>query len=404
MIEENSMTITASTLEDQIREADAQHVLGTYGRAPFVLSHGSGITLTDTEGRSYLDFGAGIAVNALGQADLEIAAAVQAQIATLGHVSNLYLSAPQAELAAMLCEKSFADKVFFCNSGAEANEAAIKFARKYARTIQADKTQVVAFTGGFHGRTIGALAITAREQYQAPFQPLMPDVCILPFNDIDAAVSAINPNTCAVFVEPVQGEGGVVPATQEFIQALRGKCDQVGALLVFDEVQCGLGRTGKLWAYEHFGVQPDIMTLAKALGGGLPMGAVLLTDEVAQCIEVGDHGSTFGGGPVVAAAAKVVLSRVSDPAMLDHVAAMGTLLKQRLTDLQSPHIIAIRGLGLMIGVELDREAKSIIEAGYQHGIIVLSAGPNVVRLLPPLIVTEFHIEQFISIFKTILEA
>jgi acetylornithine/N-succinyldiaminopimelate aminotransferase len=398
------MTITASTLEDQIQEADQQHVLGTYARAPFVLSHGSGMMLTDTEGRSYLDFGAGIAVNALGQADPEIATAVQAQIATLGHVSNLYLSAPQAELATMLCEKSFADKVFFCNSGAEANEAAIKFARKYGRTIQPDKTQVVAFTGGFHGRTIGALAITARQQYQAPFQPLMPDVCILPFNDIDAAVSTIGPNTCAVFVEPVQGEGGLIPATGEFMQALRDQCDQVGALLVFDEVQCGLGRTGKLWAYEHFGVQPDIMTLAKALGGGLPMGAVLLTDQVARCIEAGDHGSTFGGGPVVAAAAKVVVSRVSDPVMLEHVTAMGALLKQRLAELQSLHITAIRGMGLMLGVELDFEAKLVIEAGYQQGIILLSAGQNVLRLLPPLIVTEADIEQFISTLKTILEA
>jgi predicted acetylornithine/succinylornithine family transaminase len=404
MMEENTMMIGLSTLEDQIWEQDAQHVLGTYARAPFVLSHGSGMTLTDTEGRDYLDFGAGIAVNTLGHADPEIAAAVQAQMAQLGHVSNLYLTAPQAELALMLCELSFADKVFFCNSGAEANEAAIKFARRYGRTIQPNKTQIVAFTGGFHGRTIGALAITAREQYQAPFQPLMPDVRILPFNDIDAAVNAISPNTCAVFVEPMQGEGGVIPASQEFMQALRDQCDRAGALLVLDEVQCGLGRTGKLWAYEHSGVQPDIMTLAKALGGGLPMGAVLLTDRVAQCIEAGDHGSTFGGGPVVAAAAKVVLRRVSDPGMLAHVTEMGSLLIQRLTELQSTHIKAIRGLGLMIGIELDCEAKPIIEAGYEHGIILLSAGSNVLRLLPPLIVSEADIEQFISIFKTILEA
>lgn len=393
---------TISEVAD-IKSIDAEHVLGTYARAPFVLSHGSGMTLYDTEGRSYLDFGAGIAVNALGHADPEIMAAVQTQMATLGHTSNLYSTAPQAELAAMLCDLSFADKVYFCNSGAEAIEAAIKIARKYGRVIHfPNKTEIVAFTGGFHGRTIGSLALTAREKYQAPFRPLMPDVVFAPFNNIEAAEKLIGPQTCAVVVEPVQGEGGIHVASSEFLEGLRILCNRFGALLVFDEIQCGLGRTGKLWAYQHFGIEPDIMTLAKALGGGLPMGAALMTQRVADVMEVGDHGSTFAGGPVVAKASQVMLKRVSDPAMLAHVTAMGDLLARGLARIASPHIKAVRSLGLMAGIELDREVKPLIEAGYQNGVILLNAGPNVLRLLPPLIVGESEIEQLISVLTRVL--
>lgn len=393
--------ITLETTD--VRQKDSGYVLGTYARAPFVLSHGSGMMLYDTEGRSYLDFGAGIAVNALGHADPEIVAVVQAQMSTLGHTSNLYVTEPQAELAAMLCVLSFADKVYFCNSGAEANEAAIKFARKYARAVHSPaKSEIVAFTGGFHGRTIGSLALTPRERYQAPFRPLMPGVAFAPFNDIEAAEKLIGPQTCAVFVEPVQGEGGINVASPEFLESLRILCNRFGALLVFDEIQCGLGRTGKLWAYEHFGVEPDIMTLAKALGGGLPMGATLLTQKVADVMEAGDHGSTFAGGPVVARAAQVVLRRVGDPGMLAHVTAMGGLLTQRLTEIASPHIKAVRSLGLMVGVEMDREVRPLIVAGYQNGVILLNAGPNVLRLLPPLIVGEHEIEQLVTILNRIL--
>lgn len=393
---------TISEAED-VKMMDREHVLGTYARAPFVLSHGSGMMLYDTEGRSYLDFGAGIAVCALGHADSEIAAAVQAQMSTLGHTSNLFLSAPQAELASMLCDLSFADKVFFCNSGAEAIEAAIKIARKYARVIHApSKTEILAFTGGFHGRTVGSLALTAREKYQAPFRPLMPGVTFAPFNNIESAEKLIGPQTCAVFVEPVQGEGGIHVASPEFLERLRILCDRFGALLVFDEIQCGLGRTGKLWAYQHFGVEPDLMTLAKALGGGLPMGAALMTQRVADVMEVGDHGSTFAGGPVVSKAAQVVLRRVSDPDMLAHVSAMGELLTDGLCQLKSSHIRGVRSIGLMVGVEMEEEVKPLIEAGYQNGVILLNAGPKVLRLLPPLIVGESEIEQLITILTRIL--
>ncbi|HEC23629.1 MAG TPA: aspartate aminotransferase family protein [Chloroflexi bacterium] len=387
-----------------IQEKEASFVLHTYNRAPFVLVRGQGMTLTDSEGKTYLDFTSGIAVNALGHADPEIVAAVQEQVAQLSHVCNLYHTAPHAELAGMLCELSFADKVYFCNSGGEAVEAAIKFARKYARVVHGPgKTGIVAFSGGFHGRTAGALAITAREKYQAPFRPLMPGASFAPFNDLEAAGKLIGPETCAVFVEPVQGEGGVHIAHPEFLRGLRRLCDRYGALLVFDEIQCGLGRTGRLWAYEHAGVEPDMMTLAKALGGGLPIGATLLTDRVAEVIEPGDHGSTFAGGPVVCRAAQVVLRRVSDPALLEHVSAMGDLLVKRLGELNSPRIREIRGLGLMIGIEMDGEVMPLLEAGYERGVLLLNAGPNVLRLLPPYIVTEAEIDRLMDILAEIIE-
>jgi len=384
-------------------EKTAQYVLNTYARAPFVLERGQGAMLTDSDGKTYLDFAAGISVNALGHADAELVAAVSEQMARLGHVCNLYHSTPHADLAEMLCQRSFADKVYFCNSGTEAVEAAIKFARKSAReTFGPGKTDLVAFTGSFHGRTAGALALTAREKYQAPFRPLLPGVSFAPFNDSAAAEKLIGPGTCAVFVEPVQGEGGIHAATPEFLATLRALCDRHGALLVFDEIQCGMGRTGKLWAHEHFGVQPDMMTLAKALGGGLPIGATLLTDRVASALAPGDHGSTFAGGPVVCRAAQVVLRRVGDPAFLARVTALGARLMERLRDLHSPHLPEVRGLGLMVGVEMDIEVAPLIQAGYAHGVIMINAGPKVLRLLPPLIVEEAHIDQFAEVLGTIL--
>jgi len=359
--------------------------------------------LYDTEGNCYLDFTSGIGVNSLGHADPEITAAVVEQIGQLSHVCNLYYSAPQAELAEALCRLSFADKVYFANSGAEAIEAAIKFARKYARTVYGPgKTEIVAFTGAFHGRTAGALALTPREKYQAPFRPLMPGVKYAPFNDLEAAQKVIGPETCAVFVETVQGEGGIYPASAAFLQGLRDICDRYGALLVFDEIQCGMGRTGKLWAYEHMGIEPDMMTLAKALGGGLPIGATLLTDRVAEAMQVGDHGSTFAGGPVVCRAAQVVLNRVSTPTFLSHVHQMGQLLIDRLHEVHSPHIQDVRGLGLMVGIEMDIEVAPLIKAGFAHGLMMLNAGTHILRLLPPLIIEDSHIDQFISVFETIL--
>ncbi|NLE49906.1 MAG: aspartate aminotransferase family protein [Chloroflexi bacterium] len=389
-------------VSEVIEKSDA-YVLGTYVRAPFVLARGEGMWVYDTDGRAFLDFGAGISVNNLGHCDPGIAAAIAQQAAQLSHICNLYHHAPQAELAEALCTTSFADKVYFANSGAEAIEAAIKFARKYALVTHGPgKTGIVTFQGAFHGRTAGALALTPKERYQAPFRPLMPGVTYAPFNDCDAAREAIGPDTCAVFVEPVQGEGGIHPADPSFLRALRDACDEVGALLVFDEIQCGVGRTGTLWAYEQTEVTPDMLTAAKALGGGLPIGVTLLRERVAAVVEPGDHGSTFAGGPVVCRAALEVLARVSDPAFLAHVRAMATELIERLHALDSPHIVAIRGQGLMIGVELDIEAAPIIEAGWVRGVLLLNAGTHVLRLLPPLIVEPEHIDTLIGTLSDIL--
>jgi acetylornithine/N-succinyldiaminopimelate aminotransferase len=386
-----------------IQEKEAQYVLHTYNRAPFALVRGEGMTVFDDTGKSYLDFMSGISVNALGHCDREIVMAVQEQIAQLSHVCNLYHTAPHAELAEALCQLSFADKVYFCNSGGEAVEGAIKFARKYARVIHGPgKTGIVAFSGAFHGRTAGALALTPREGYQAPFRPLMPGVHYAPFNDVAAAEKVIGPETCAVFVEPVQGEGGIRPADPAFLRALREICDHYGALLVFDEIQCGLGRTGTLWAHEEAGVAPDMMTLAKTLGGGLPIGATLLTDQVAAVMAPGDHGSTFAGGPVVCRAAQVVLRRASDPATLAHVRAMGDLMLARLAGLESPHVVEVRGRGLMIGIELDVEVIPLLKAGYEQGVLLLNAGPNVLRLLPPYIVGEAEIDRLMEALDAIL--
>ncbi len=282
----------------QVISLENEHIVQTYKRAPMVLDHGQGMYVYDTDGKPYLDFVAGIAVQALGHSDPGVVAAIAEQAGKLIHTSNLFYTEPGPRLAGQLCELSFADRVFFSNSGSEANETAIKFARKFAKATSENpaKTQIVCFDHAFHGRTMGALALTPKEAYQAPFRPLMPDVIVAPFNQIEGLDVIITDQTCAVFVEPVQGEGGVHPAAPEFLKALREHCDRVGALLIFDEVQCGVGRTGDLWAHTASGVTPDVMILAKPLAGGLPIGAVLCTERVAGVMKPGDHGSTFAGG------------------------------------------------------------------------------------------------------------
>jgi len=389
----------------QIVSMERDHIVHTYKRAPMVLSHGQGVHVWDTEGREYLDFMAGIAVNALGHADPGLAAALADQMGKLVHTSNLYYTVPQTQLAEKLTSRSFADKVFFTNSGTEANEGAIKFARKYARLTSGTdtKTQIVCFDHAFHGRTIGSLALTPKEPYQAAFRPLMPDVVVAGFND-PAALNAITEKTCAVFIEPIQGEGGIHPATPTFLKALREKCDSVGALLVFDEVQCGLGRTGDLWAHEASGVKPDMMTLAKPLAGGLPIGAILVTNNVAGLIQPGDHGSTFAGGPAITAAACYVFDRISKPEFLEHVCEVGAYLRERLEEINSPHIRAVRGRGLMLGVEFDIEAGAVVEKGHQHGLLLVNAGQNVLRVIPPLIVEKSHCDTFAQRLSEILSA
>lgn len=382
---------------EQLIADEAAYLAQTYKRAPFVLVHGQGATVFDSEGRHYDDWVAGIAVNALGYGDPGLENAIQKAASGLIHTSNLYYTAPQIELARLLVEKSFADRVFFSNSGAEANEGAIKFARKLAyEKGLTDKTGVVCFSSAFHGRTLAALSLTPKEKYQKPFHPLMPNVTVAEYNDLESARAAISASTAAVIVEPVQGEGGVHVATPAFLRGLRALCDQHGAALIFDEVQCGVGRTGRLWAYEHSGVTPDIMTLAKPLAGGLPIGAILMTEAVASAMHAGEHGSTFAGGPLVTSVGKYVLERISQPEFLAHVTEVGAYLKERLMEINSPLIREVRGVGLMVALELTIDVSALVEAGYAHGLLLVNAGTNVIRLVPPLIVDKPQVDRLID--------
>ena len=385
---------------NEIIEAEARYLAPTYSRPPVVFSGGEGVYLYDSDGKRYMDFGAGIAVNALGYNYPAWVETVASQAQQLTHVSNLYHTSPHVELAQRLVENSFADRVFFANSGSEANEAALKFARKWARVKHGEsKTEVIAFERGFHGRTLGALSLTFKAKYREPFEPLVPGVSFVPFNNLEAVKGEISDRTCAVVVEPVQGEGGVHPADPLFLKGLRDLCDAYGTLLVCDEIQCGLGRTGWLWAHEAYGIVPDIMTLAKPLAGGLPIGVALLTEEVSQVIEVGDHGSTFGGGPLVCRAAQTVFDHINQPDLLEGVATKGEALMEGLRALSSDKIIEVRGAGLIVGVEFEVSVRPLIEDALERGLVVINAGENVLRLCPPLIITLDEIDDALEILN-----
>ena len=388
--------------------AEARYIVPTYRRPEVVFSHGRGAYLYDDRGKAYLDFMAGIAVTALGHSDEVWAGAVADQARQLTHVSNLYHTEAHVDLARRLVAHSFADRVFFCNSGAEANEAALKFARKYARTWQQEsapyeKTGIVAFTAGFHGRSMGALSVTHKSAYREPFEPLVPGVTFAEYNDLDSAAQAIGRDTCAVIVEPIQGEGGVRPARPEFLVGLRELCDAYQALLIFDEVQCGLGRTGTLWAHEGYGVTPDMMTLAKPLAGGLPIGATLVTEDVAAAMAVGDHGSTFAAGPLVCRAAQVVFDRVSQSQFLAMVSQNGAYLKRLLLALESPGLVEVRGAGLLLGLEFSTPVAGLVAAARERGLLVISAGEKVLRLCPPLIIGQEQIAAGVEILGQCLQ-
>ena len=376
-------------------------LLPVYERDLVIVS-GKGARVTDADGKTYLDFAAGIGVNGLGYGDPKVVAAIRKQAGRLIHASNLYYSRPVQALADRLTALAFPSKVFFCNSGTEAVEAAMKFARRIGGP--AGRTEFVSFERSFHGRTMGALSMTWTEKYRAPFEPLVPGVRFCPWDDLKAADGAIGSRTAAVFVEPVQGEGGLRVAPPEFLQGLADLCRERGALLVSEEVQCGLGRTGKLFAYEHAGIRPDMLTLAKPLGGGLPLGAVLLREELAPAIAVGDHGSTFGGNPVAAAAALAVLDRLTAPKFLDKVAQKGAYLRKGVNLLarKYPGVVQVRSQGLMVGIELQTTALPVVKALREQGILVTRAGDNVVRLLPPLIVKRKDIRQFLEALDAVL--
>ncbi len=396
---------TTPTMTDQLIQDENDHIVQTYKRPPFLLVHGEGSTLFDSDGKSYQDWVAGIAVNALGYNDARLSQAIQAASMGLIHTSNLYYTAPQIELANMLVEKSFADRVFFSNTGAEANEGAIKFARKvqYEKGLH-DKTEIVCFTGAFHGRTMGAVALTPKEKYQKAFMPLMPGAVLAEYNNLESAKAAIGAKTAGVIIEPIQGEGGINIATPEFLKGLRELCAQHGAVLIFDEVQCGIGRTGKLWAHEWSGVTPDIMTLAKPLAGGLPIGAILMTEAVANAMHAGEHGTTFGGGPLVTSVAKHVVQRISQPEFLAHVSEVGDYLVERLSEINSPVIKEVRGKGLMVALELTLDVSGVIEKGYEHGLLMVNAGTNVIRFVPPLIIEKSNVDDLVGKLTTIFAA
>ena len=379
---------------------DATALLGVYARVGPLFVAGEGSELIAEDGTRYLDFVAGIAVNALGYNSPVIREAVlRALDSGLIHVSNLYRTEPGERLAAELT-KSFGGQAFFCNSGAEANEGAFKFARKWSK-----KTEIVAFTGSFHGRLFASLAATDRPDYRRPFEPLLAGVQILPLGDIEAARRAITAErTAAVIIEPVQGEGGVRPVPAEFLVFLRQLCDETGTALIFDEVQCGLGRTGTLFASEASGVVPDMYTLAKPLGGGLPMGAVLVNDRIAAALAPGDHATTFGGGPFVATVALDVVRTIADPDFLADVRAKGELLGARLQALatHSRRVKEARGRGLMWGLELNEVAAPIVAAARERHRLVLTAGPTVIRIVPPLTVTREDLERGATILSEVL--
>ena len=378
-------------------------ILGTYRRAPMEFVRGAGVELIDSDGKAYLDFVAGIAVNALGYGDEGLERAMRDAIDSgLVHVSNLYRTSPGERLAEKLVESSFADKVFFCNSGAEANEGAFKMARKWARaTGMASKYEIIALRGAFHGRLFGTLAATDRPQYRMPFRPLAGGISIAE-RDLGELHGVLNPETvAAVIIEPVQGEGGVRVIDPEFLRGLRELTKERNILLILDEIQCGYGRTGTFWAYEHAGITPDILTTAKPMAGGLPMGAVLMTQEVADAMQPGDHGTTFGGGPLLASVGLHVFDRLHDPKMLAHVTTNGAWLGGALNALadRSMKVRAVRGIGYIWGIDVTEAAKDVVARALDLGLLICSAGEHTLRLLPPLVATRADLERGVQLLE-----
>jgi len=390
-------------MNEEIIALANKYLINTYNRYPIVLARGEGMRVWDLDGKEYLDFVGGIAVCSLGHCHPLVTEAIKKQAEKLVHVSNLYFIEAQVRYAAMLVEKTFGDKVFFCNSGAEANEAAIKLARRFGKKMEGrERFEIITMENSFHGRTLATITATGQEKVKRGFEPLVPGFKSVPFNDAVALEAAIDENTCAVMVEPIQAEGGVRVPDRDYLKRVREICDRHRLLLILDEVQTGMGRTGKLFAYEHFGITPDVMTLAKALGNGFPIGAIVTTDEVARCFEPGSHASTFGGNPLAMAAAQVVLEMVSDEPFLKEVREKGEYLKERLSLIASNKVKEVRGLGLICGMELSVEASPVAMACLKRGLLVATAGPYVLRFLPPLIVSRSEIDEAVDKISQVL--
>ena len=390
-----------------IQDYDKNYCLQVFNLLPVAFTKGKGCYLYDTEGRKYLDMIGGIAVNCLGYAHPKLTSAICSQAKNIIHACNYYYIPQKSELAYRLCRASFADKVFFCNSGAEANEAAIKLARSYFYYKDINKYEIITATMSFHGRTMGTVAATGQEKFQTPFAPNLPGFVYVPYNDIDAMIQAVTPKTAAIMLELVQGESGVHPADLEYIQAIKKLCVEKGVLLIFDEVQTGIGRTGKMFCYQNYGVQPDIMTLAKGLGGGVPIGAMLTTNAIATGMKPGDHGSTFGGNPLACAAGNAVLETIEEENIIDNVRDVSADLFEKLNNLRAKYncIRSVRGMGLLIGIEFDDTitAKGMREQLFSMGFLVSAIGNSTIRLAPPLIITKQQAASFVKALDKILK-
>jgi len=385
-----------------------QYIANTYARYPILLVRGKGTRVWDLEGEEYLDFVSGLAVCNLGHCHPKVVKAIQDQAEKLIHVSNFYYIEPQIQLASLLCKHSFADKVFFCNSGAEANEGAMKLARKYAKEkISKDRHEIITMERSFHGRTLATLTATGQEKFHKGYEPLMPGFKYVPFNDIRAVKNAMDSKTCAVMLEPIQGEGGVNCPSEGYLKALREICDEKGLLLIFDEVQVGMGRTGKLFAYEHDGVEPDMLTLAKSLAGGVPIGALIIKKGIADSFKPGDHASTFGGNPLATAAGVAALTAILEEGMLENCQKMGDYFLSQLEEIKGkfPFVKEVRGKGLILGMELKIDGSSIVNEMLKKKILINCTMGNVLRFLPPLIVTKEEIDRVVKtleeVFNTI---
>lgn len=390
---------------NEIFEESKKYVMNTYKRTPLFIVKGRGNRIYDSEGKEYIDFVSGLAVNNLGHCNPRVTVAFQKQAQKLVHTSNLFYTEPQVKLAKLLVENSFAGKVFFCNSGAEANEAAIKLVRKYFKEKGSYRYEIITAYNSFHGRTLATLTATGQERFQKGFEPLMPGFSYVPYNDPDAVEKAITEKTAAVMVEPIQGEGGVNVPDDDYLKRLRKICDSSGILLVLDEVQTGIGRTGRLFAYQHAGIEPDIMTLAKGLGNGLPIGAMLAKDAIAQAFTPGSHASTFGGTPLVCSAAvEVIKTLTEDEVILENCRRMGRYLWEELSDLKEKHprtIKDVRGKGLLLGMELHIKGEEIVQECLKKGVVINCTMERILRFLPPLDINQMDINTLIDTLSEI---
>lgn len=391
--------------KEQVMNQDHQYYMPVFTRYPLVISHGEGPYVYDSEGKKYIDFLAGIAVNVLGHGHPALVQAICEQAHKVIHCSNLYYTEVQAELVCLLANVSGLDKIFLANSGAEANEGALKLARKYGKTIAEDKYEIISAEHSFHGRTLATLTATGQPKYQKGYEPLPQGFLTVPYNDLAALEAKMSEKTCAVFLETIQGEGGIHVPDDGYFKGVRKLCDKYQALLVLDEIQCGMGRTGKMFAYQLLGVKPDIATVAKGLAGGVPIGAFMATNEVAKVFSAGDHGSTFGGNPLASAAGVAVLKAIADEKLLDNVTAVGKYFFDQLMGLQAKYpklITEVRGKGLILGLQLVMPGRSIVEACLEKGVIINCTAGDVLRFVPPLNITTAHVDEVLTVLDEVL--